>query len=195
MANIQSILKAEIARISRKEVRQATADVKKSNSTLRGQVAALRRQVDELSRALKRVSREGKAAKMAADREELQGDQAVRRRFRADGFASMRKRLQLSAQHMGALIGVTGQTIYKWEKEESKPRAAQLEAIAAVRELGPRAAQQKLEEMGVGTSAAKNGARAAHATKVRPVTQRQARRQPAASAGKGRTPRQRRVAA
>lgn len=34
------------------------------------------------------------------------GDQAVRRPFRADGFASLRKRLQLSAQPLGTLIGV-----------------------------------------------------------------------------------------
>lgn len=180
MANIQSILKDELSRIARKEVRRATDELRKSNSTLRGHVAVLRRQVDELSRALKRVSREGKAAQVATGREDLQGDTAVRRRFRADGFASMRKRLQLSAQQMGALIGVTGQTIYKWEKEQSKPRAAQLEAIAAVRELGPRAAQQQLGKLSAGKTFVKQKPQPGAAKKAVPAT-------------KGRAPRRRRA--
>ncbi len=65
-------------------------------------------------------------------------------RFRAPGFASLRKRLGLSAQEMGRLIGVTGQTIYAWEAGKSRPRASQLETIARVRKLGKREVAQLL---------------------------------------------------
>jgi DNA-binding transcriptional regulator YiaG len=37
---------------------------------------------------------------------------------------------------MGALLGVTGQSVYKWEKGTARPRASQLKAIAAVRKMG-----------------------------------------------------------
>jgi DNA-binding transcriptional regulator YiaG len=34
------------------------------------------------------------------------------------------------------LLGVTGQSVYKWEKGTAKPRASQMKAIAAVRQMG-----------------------------------------------------------
>ena len=47
----------------------------------------------------------------------------------------------------GALVGVTGQSIYKWESGGARPRASQLRAIAGVRALGKREARAKLEEL------------------------------------------------
>ena len=65
---------------------------------------------------------------------------------RAGGLASHRKRLGLSAADFGKLLGVSGQSIYKWEPGEVKPRRAQLEAIAAIRTLGKREALARLEQ-------------------------------------------------
>ena len=42
-------------------------------------------------------------------------------------------------------MGVTGQTIYTWEQEKSKPRESQLAGIAEVRGLGKREALHRLE--------------------------------------------------
>ena len=57
------------------------------------------------------------------------------------------QRLGLSADNYGKLIGVTGQTIYSWEQETSRPRTAQLAPIASLRHLGKREAQARLEQM------------------------------------------------
>jgi transcriptional regulator with XRE-family HTH domain len=65
-------------------------------------------------------------------------------RFRVDGFATLRKKLGLTANEMGALIGVSGQSIYKWEQGKAKPRASQLQAIAAARKMGKRDVAAKL---------------------------------------------------
>ena len=56
----------------------------------------------------------------------------------------MRKKLGLTANEMGALIGVSGQSIYKWEQGKAKPRASQLKTISAVRKMGKREVAQKL---------------------------------------------------
>jgi hypothetical protein len=48
---------------------------------------------------------------------------------------------------MGLLLGVSGQSIYHWEAEKSRPRPAQLQAIAALRKLGKREARRRLEEI------------------------------------------------
>ena len=74
-------------------------------------------------------------------------EESSKLRFRADGFASLRKKLELSAADMGKLLGVSLQTIYHWEKGQSKPRASQLKGIAEVRKLGKRGATARLAEV------------------------------------------------
>lgn len=72
-------------------------------------------------------------------------EEGPRLRFRASGFATLRKKLGLTAKQMGLLVGVSALTVYKWEHGTSKPRAKQLSAIAATRSLGKREAMAQLE--------------------------------------------------
>ena len=69
------------------------------------------------------------------------------RRFSATRFASQRRKLGLSAADFGALLGVSGQSVYKWEHGEARPRARQLEAIAELRGIGKREAAARLEKL------------------------------------------------
>ena len=68
-------------------------------------------------------------------------------RFRADGFASLRKKFGVSAAQMALLLGVSNQSVYHWETGKSKPRSAQLQAIAAVRKLGKKQVVLRLAEL------------------------------------------------
>ena len=52
-----------------------------------------------------------------------------------------------SAADFATLLGVSGQSVYKWEHGEARPRARQLEAIAALRGIGKREAAARLEKM------------------------------------------------
>jgi DNA-binding transcriptional regulator YiaG len=69
---------------------------------------------------------------------------AVPRRFSAKGLASQRKRLGLSADAVGLLIGTTGQSIYNWEAGKARPRQAHLAAIAALKTLSKKTAAEVL---------------------------------------------------
>lgn len=69
-------------------------------------------------------------------------------RFSAKGFTKLRQRLGLSAAAMGALLGVTAQSVYKWEDGKARPRATQLQAISAVRKMGKREAAAYLVSLG-----------------------------------------------
>lgn len=140
MPNIASLLKSEISRIARKEIRSEVSSVKKANAQHRAHIALLRRKVEELERALKQARRDAKAENQPKQQENSS------LRFRASGLASHRKRLGLSAADFGRLVGVSGQTIYKWESGEVKPRMSQLEAIAAVRKMGRRESLLKLAQ-------------------------------------------------
>jgi DNA-binding transcriptional regulator YiaG len=145
MPNIAAVLKDEIARIARKEVRAQTEEFKKASAQYRAHIAALRRRVDDLERQLKRV---GKAsARSTASVPDGEDDQGTSRRFSATRLAAQRSKLGLSAADFATLLGVSGQSVYKWEHGESRPRARQLEAIAAVRGIGKREAAARLEKM------------------------------------------------
>jgi DNA-binding transcriptional regulator YiaG len=132
MPNIATVLKGEISRIARKEVRAETESLKKQSSQYRGQIAELKRQVADLEKLLRKQSKGIREAPAAQA-----GDTAATAglRFRSKGFATHRKRLGLSAAQAGALLGVSGQTIYHWEAGKARPRASQLPRIDALRKL------------------------------------------------------------
>jgi DNA-binding transcriptional regulator YiaG len=143
MPNIASILKVEIVRLARKELRAETEALKKAVAHYRSDISGLKRSVASLEKQLARM--EKKTSGQVTSDPSPEG--AGRMRFSAKGLASKRQKLGLSAAEMGILLGVSAQTIYNWEAEKSKPRQAQLAAIAAVRDMGKRQAKARLEEM------------------------------------------------
>jgi DNA-binding transcriptional regulator YiaG len=146
MPNIAAVLKDEIARIARKEARAQTAEFKKASAQYRTHIAALRRRIEDLERQVKRASKA--VAKDGAASEEDDADaQGTNRRFSATRLAAQRRKLGLSAADFAALIGVSGQSVYKWEHGEARPRARQLEAIAALRGIGKREAAARLAQL------------------------------------------------
>ena len=70
---------------------------------------------------------------------------AKRVRFSPKWLKADRKRLGLSAQDYGLLVGVTAQTIYNWESGTTKPGAKASAGWAAVRGIGKREALGRLE--------------------------------------------------
>jgi DNA-binding transcriptional regulator YiaG len=138
MPNIGTVLKSEISRVARKELRGETQALKKSISQYRSQIADLKRRMQALERQVKRAAKGG--AKVAAPPEP-----AGSLRFSAKGLAAQRRRLGLSAAAVARLLGVSALSVYKWESGKTRPRARQIEAIAALRGMGKREALQRLE--------------------------------------------------
>jgi len=60
--------------------------------------------------------------------------------------------LGLSAADYGKLIGVTGHTIYSWEKGTSRPRKTQLPVLASIRQMGKKEVHARLEQLSKGSS-------------------------------------------
>lgn len=135
MPNIASILKAEITRVARKEVRAEVEALKTASSQQRSALAALRRQVDTLQKELKRLEKQGAAKANPAPQLAQADDHGVRRRFSATRLAAHRHKLELPAASYGKLIGIGGQTIYNWEQGKSRPNDLQVQQLAALKEL------------------------------------------------------------
>ena len=141
MSNVASVLKAEIARVARREVRRETAALKKASAALRSEMAALKRRAVELERQLRLTTRSRAASAPAPDDEAP----SAGTRFSPKSMASQRRRLGLSAADCGLLIGASAQSIYNWEEGKARPRAQHLPAIFALRNLGRRQANEIIE--------------------------------------------------
>ncbi len=141
MPNIASVLKEEIARVSRKEARAETQQLKKSSAHFRSDIAALKRRITALEQL---VGRLGKAAGKKSATAVSDKPAAGSFRFSANGLLAQRKRLGLSAAEAGRLLGVSDQSVYKWENGKARPRASQFSAIAALRSLSKKQAAARL---------------------------------------------------
>jgi DNA-binding transcriptional regulator YiaG len=145
MPNIASILRTEISRVARKEVRAEIETLKKASVTHRASIAELRRQVNALEKELRRVAKGATRPATATDPSH-EAAAGTKRRFSATRLVAHRTKLGLSAASYGQLVGVSGQTIYHWEQGKARPRVVQLENLAAVRDLGAREAAERLAE-------------------------------------------------
>lgn len=142
MPNIGTVLKSEISRVSRREVRSETQALKKSVSQYRSQIADLKRRMHALEQQVKRAVRGRDVG--PGDAAEAGGNL----RFSAKGLAAQRRRLGLSAASVARLLGVSALSVYKWEGGKTRPRARQIEAIARLRGMGKREALKRLGEDG-----------------------------------------------
>ena len=136
MPNIGSILKSEISRLARKEVRAETGGLKKAAIAYRSEIAALKQRTQSLERELRRLARVPVEATPTAY------EPFEKVRFSAKGLAAQRKRLGLSAHEVGLLVGASSQSVYNWEQSKARPRAQQMPALVALRTLGKKDAQQ-----------------------------------------------------
>ena len=143
MANFASALKDEIVRLARKEIRAETESLKKASAQSRSEISALKKQVVTLEKTVAKLNKAAAVGK-AAKADHAKG---TRVRFTVKGLVTLRKRLGLTAEDLGLLLGVSAQTIYNWEASKSKPRQQQVAAFAALRGIGKRQAKARLKEL------------------------------------------------
>ena len=141
MPNLSTILKGEITRLARKEIKAAIEPIRRADAGHRKEIVELKRQVAALQRDLKA------ALKPAKVRHEIGDGATGRTRFVPKGLKSLRARLGLSAAELGKLVGASGQSIYKWETGNVVPRASQQAALVAIRGIGKIEAGRRLAAM------------------------------------------------
>ena len=142
MPNIAAVLKDEIRRLARKEVKSQVGQTRKLAAAHRREIAGLKRLLDQQSRQIRLLQKRTEQSVVTAE----QGESETTR-FSARSVKAQRKRLGLSATDYGKLLGVSGITVYSWESGKNRPRKAQLAALVAVRGIGKREALKRLAEM------------------------------------------------
>ena len=142
MANVAAALKEEIIRLARKEFRIQSRGMKKASAHYRRDIAALKRKVTELQHQTVRGN-ETIAQDATVSRD---GGATTRSRFTARGLRAERKRLGLSAGDYAKLVGVSAQSIYKWEGEGTRPRTKHLAKMESLRGMGRKEAKARLQK-------------------------------------------------
>ena len=136
MPNVANVLKSEISRIAKKELRLELAGLKKAHASFRSDIALLKRLMQGLEKSVRLAAKSQRAKPEPSPDEPA----TTNSRFSAKSLASQRRRLGFSAEECGLLIGSSGQAIYNWEAGKARPRAKNLAAIAALRTLGRKSA-------------------------------------------------------
>ncbi len=154
MSSLAVALKDEIRRLARKEIRQQTTSMAQAVTRYRREIARLKRQTQAVERKIAFLEeQERRRLKEPESALEVNGET----RFSARSVKAQRRRSGLSAADYAQLVGVSTLTVYNWEQGKSRPRKEQLASLVALRGIGKREAQAKLDLLKNG--AAKTGRR------------------------------------
>jgi len=144
MPNVAKLLREEITRLARKEVKGAVLDLKKDAVKNRKAVGALNKRISSIEKMSRRMIVTIENAKRAAVVEAAAP--SPRMRFTSRTSLALRRKLKLSQVEFGRLIGLSGQSVYQWERKGGriKLRKKTLEALAAIKSIGAREARKRL---------------------------------------------------
>jgi DNA-binding transcriptional regulator YiaG len=148
MPNVEKTLKAEISRISRKEIKTAIGQIGKSHIGLKRTVADLKKRLASLEKENKRLIAE--ARKQKTQPPQKPPEEQEKARITSKGIRSLRNRLRLTQADFATLVGATTHAVYLWEKKEGalRLRDKTKAALLSIRGLGAGEARAKLDESG-----------------------------------------------
>ena len=147
MPNVATVLKAEISRLARKEVRAVGTAVGRRTAASRRAMADLKRRVAALEKGLR--SLESSLARVPAAAPAEKPEKGPKGWISGKGVRSLRQKLGLSQEAFAKLVGVSPNAVYQWERKSGmlRLRSKTQAAVMSVRELGAREAKAKLAEM------------------------------------------------
>ena len=132
MPNLAVVLKQEIRRLARKEMKASVTPLRKLVAQLRSRVATQKRLIEELQKGAKRAQAAGSATAKALRASDPQI------RFSPHWVRAHRKKLKMSRRIYARLVGVSAQSIFGWERGRTRPRRSALAAWRRLRAMGAR---------------------------------------------------------
>jgi DNA-binding transcriptional regulator YiaG len=159
MPNIASVLKEEIQRLARKQVKAVVGPLRRDSIRLKKSVADLRRQIAALDRASRDVLTRV-APIVETEQTQKTSEEAARLRPTSKSLEKLRKRLGLTQVQFGRLLGVSGQAVVRWAGMDGRVRMRRstLSALAGIQRIGKREARRRLETI-AGLTKARRGPR------------------------------------
>jgi DNA-binding transcriptional regulator YiaG len=145
MGKLEGIIKSEIVRLARREMRKISVPLGRDVRLLKNTVSQLRKTVLALERFTTRQESELRKEKilLEAPPEEVKGS-----RFSPRLIRSLRKHLGITQKELAILAEVTVGAIHQWESGIFVPRSQKKSVLVALRKLGRREVRELLKEKG-----------------------------------------------
>jgi DNA-binding transcriptional regulator YiaG len=132
MAKIEGVIKSEIVRLAKREIRTTFIPLRREVRAMRLKLSGLSKNFSVLNRVAKEQLRqvEKKGVKLEASPEEVKASRITPGRIR-----NLRKKLGLSQRELGILTGVVTWAVNRWESGTFKPRGDKKAALVALRKM------------------------------------------------------------
>ena len=142
MPNVGQVLKEEIRRVARREVRIEGGTLRRQIRALRQTVRAQAEVIARLEKAVPSPAPPTAAGKATAE------ETPVRRRWTPASIKRQRARLKLSQREFSEILKVSANTVARWEAGTSHPRQSHRTNLARLRGLGIRKVRKMLDGKG-----------------------------------------------
>ena len=146
MPNLAKLLREEITRIVRLEIRKPAAALQEESEARSKAIAELQRRIAALEKGRVRPpARRAPAPVMVAG---ISGETWARARFTGPMIRGLRHRLGITQSELGKLINVSAQSVYQWERKPDRLRfrTKTKAAFIKLRKMGLREIRQHLDE-------------------------------------------------
>ena len=142
MAKLESIIKSEIQRLAKHEVRSVFLPLRRDVWGLKVKLSNLIKNFTVLDRMAKEISK----AKSAEPKLDASPEEVKASRLTPERIAGLRKKLGISQREMGVLTGASLGAVASWEKGKFKPQGEKKAALVALRKIRKRDVKKMLTE-------------------------------------------------
>jgi DNA-binding transcriptional regulator YiaG len=143
MGKVEKIIKSEVLRLAKREVRSFFLPLRREVRTMRLKLSTLSKNFAVVDRMAKERMRqeESKKLQLEASAEEVKAS-----RFTPERIRNLRRRLGISQKALAILVGVTVGAVGLWEKGKFHPAANKKAVLVALRKLSKREVKKFLAE-------------------------------------------------
>jgi len=147
MGKIGSIIKSEIERLAKREMRKVSVPLGRDIRSLKNMILQLRKSVLSLERftAQKQKELSNREIRLEAPPEEIKQS-----RFSPRLLQSLRKRLGITQKELAILAGVSLGAAHLWETGKFRPKDNKMGVLLALRKLNRREVRELLNQKIVG---------------------------------------------
>lgn len=143
MGKLEGMIKSEIVRLAKREMRKTSLPLGRDVRSLKSTVSQLRKAVSVLERFATQRQKELAKEKIPL---EAAPEEVKFSRFSPRLIRSLRKHLGVTQKELAILAGVTVGAVHQWESGMFKPGEKKKGMLVALRKLGRRDVRKLIEE-------------------------------------------------
>jgi DNA-binding transcriptional regulator YiaG len=156
MANIESTIKSEIERLTKKQLKKTVTPLRKALVALKKEISALRKALQAAEKASRIQAKEAPAVRVIPTPVPLSVEPAPEKGRKAKAktrvnpmmIQALRKKLGLTQKELAALAGVSMGAVQLWEKGKIQPRDEKKAVLAGLRKMKKNDVKKALEGKG-----------------------------------------------